>query len=56
MISELIQNAKGRIARRRKYNKLVDEIHALSNRDLIDMGAERSEMLHQAYQYIYGRS
>ena len=55
MIGELIQNAKGRIAKRRKYNRLVDEIQALTYRDLIDMGANRSEMLHQAYLYIYGR-
>jgi hypothetical protein len=54
MISELLRNAKGRIAKRRNYNRLVDEIHALTNRDLADMGADRSEMLHQAHQYFYG--
>jgi hypothetical protein len=55
MISELLRNAKGRIAKRRNYYRLVDEIHALTHRDLVDMGADRSEMLHQAYQHVYGR-
>jgi hypothetical protein len=55
MISELLRNAKGRIAKRRRYNRLVEEIQGLTNRDLIDMGADRSEMLHQVYQHVYGR-
>jgi uncharacterized protein YjiS (DUF1127 family) len=55
MISEFLRNARGRIAKRRNYNRLVDEIQALTNRDLVDMGADRSEMLHQTYQHFYGR-
>ncbi len=55
MISGLIHHARNRLARRMKYNQLVDEIQALSQRDLADMGADRGEMLRQAYHDIYGR-
>ena len=55
MISGLITHARDRLARRMKYNRLVDEIQALSQRDLADMGADRGDMLRQAYRDIYGR-
>ncbi|MET0596621.1 MAG: hypothetical protein ABWZ57_02005 [Mesorhizobium sp.] len=55
MISGLITHARNRLARRMKYNRLVDEIQALSQRDLADMGADRGDMLRQAYRDIYGR-
>ena len=55
MISDLITHARSRIAKRAKYNRLVDEIQALTHRDLADMGADRGEMLRQAYRDVYGR-
>ena len=51
----LYNNARGRIAKRRRYNRLVEEIQGLTQRDLVDMGADRSEMLRHAYRDIYGK-
>jgi len=47
--------AKARIERRRQYARLVGEIKDLTQRELADMGADRSEMLRQVYDRIYGR-
>ncbi len=54
MITSFITNAKSRIAKRRRYNSLVAEIQSLTPRDLADISANRSEMLHHAYQEVYG--
>lgn len=50
----LIAYAQDRIAKRRQYNRLANEIENLSARDLADMRADRGEMLRQVYKQIYG--
>lgn len=55
MITSLLNRARNRLAKRMQYNRIVDEIQALSQRDLVDMGADRADMLRRAYQDIYGR-
>jgi hypothetical protein len=54
MITALLNHAKGRFAKRMQYNRIVDEIQALTQRDLVDMGADRTDMLRRAYQDFYG--
>ena len=54
MIQNLITYAQDRIAKRRQYNRLANEIAGLSQRDLADFRADRGEMLRHAYQKIYG--
>jgi len=55
MLSDLISNAKSHFAKRSRYNRIVSEIQALSQRDLADMGADRGDMLRQAYRDTFGR-
>ena len=55
MIVSLLNHARNRLAKRIQYNRIVDEIQALTQRDLADMGADRTDMLRRAYQDIYGR-
>ena len=55
MFSNLVRHAKSRIDKRVRYNRLVSEIEGLTHRDLVDMGADRGEMLRQAYLHIYGK-
>ena len=54
MFDTLVSRARDSIARRRRYNQLVNEINGLSERDLADMRASRSEMLYQVRRQIYG--
>lgn len=54
IIQNLIANAQNRIAKRRRFNRLANEIAGLSQRDLADLRADRDEMLRHAYQSIYG--
>jgi ribosomal protein S7 len=54
VIQNLISYAQDRIAKRRQYNRLADEIASLSSRDLADLRADRGEMLRHAYKKIYG--
>ena len=53
--SNLVKHAKNRIDKRLRYNRLVAEIEGLTNRDLIDIGGDRGEMLRHAYLDVYGR-
>jgi uncharacterized protein YjiS (DUF1127 family) len=55
MIYEFITNARQSLDKRRRYNRLVNEIYALSDRDLADIRGNRSDMLHHAYREVYGR-
>ena len=55
MIASMINNARSRLAKRSRYNQLVEEIQSLTQRDLADMGADRGEMLRHAYRDIYGK-
>ncbi len=50
----LVSRARDSIAKRRRYNQLVNEIQSLSDRDLADFRASRSEMLYQVHRQIYG--
>jgi len=54
MIQNLISYAQDRVAKRRQYNRLANEIAGLSQRDLADLRADRGEMLRHAYQKVYG--
>jgi len=55
MFSNLVKQAKSRIEKRARYNRLVAEIEGLTNRDLVDIGGDRSEMLRHAYRDVYGK-
>ncbi|WP_195163845.1 hypothetical protein [Mesorhizobium sp. NBSH29] len=55
IFTELLNSARSRFAKRMQYNRVVGEIELLTQRDLADMGADRSDMLRRAYQDIYGR-
>jgi len=55
MFSNLVKHAKSRIDKRLRYNRLVAEIESLTNRDLVDIGGDRTEMLRHAYRDVYGR-
>jgi hypothetical protein len=52
---DIVSRARAHIAKRRHYNRLAAEIEGLSPRDLADLRADRSEMLHHAYQAVYGK-
>ena len=53
-ISELIGRARTSVDKRRRYHRLVNEIEAMTNRDIADFGGDRGQMLHDAYRTIYG--
>lgn len=53
-LDSLIARARNGIARRNDYNRIVDEINNLTDRDLADMRASRSEMLYQVRQQFFG--
>ncbi len=46
----MIEDAKSRFARRRIYRQTVNELSALSNRDLADLGLHRSMIRRLAKQ------
>lgn len=54
VFSNIVSRAQDRLAKRARYRRLVAEIESLSNRDLVDLRADRSEMLYQAYRSVYG--
>ena len=54
ILSNLVAKTQSHLAKRRQYNRLVAEIESLSPRDLSDLRADRSEMLHHAYRRVYG--
>jgi uncharacterized protein YjiS (DUF1127 family) len=55
IFASLLNHARSRLAKRMQYNRIVDEIQALTQRDLADMGADRTDMLRRAYHDFYGR-
>ncbi len=55
IFSDLINRARNRIEKRRRYIRMVEEIQGLSHRDLADIRGNRDEMLRHAYLDIYGR-
>ena len=54
IFQNLVAHAQDRIAKRRHYNRLANEIASLSQRDLADLRADRGEMLRHAYKTVYG--
>lgn len=54
ILENFIARTRDGIAKRRRYNQLVSEINSLSERDLADMRASRSEMLYQVRQQFFG--
>lgn len=54
IFSDILDNARQRLDKRRRYHRLVDEIESMSVRDLTDLRADRGDMLRAAYRQIYG--
>lgn len=50
----LIAHIKDRLAKRAEFRRLVAEINTLSDRDLLDLRADRMEMIRYARQQAYG--
>lgn len=44
------------LAKRREYKRLVSDIQNLTQRDLVDIRGDRSDMLHAAYRQVYGQA
>ena len=42
------------IARRARYQRMIDEIRSLTDRDLADFNGNRDDMLRAAYEAVYG--
>ena len=55
MFSNLINGTRDRVAKRRRYNQLVNEIMGMTSRDLADINGNRTDMLRNAYNEVYGR-
>ncbi|MBE7184402.1 MAG: hypothetical protein INR68_08365 [Methylobacterium mesophilicum] len=54
IVSRLIAGAQNRMEKRRRYNRLVNEIVGMSSRDISDLRADRGQMLRDAYREVYG--
>jgi hypothetical protein len=54
IFASVIAQIKGRLARQAEFRRVIGEINALSNADLVDIRADRAEMIHHAYLEIYG--
>lgn len=54
MFDTFVSNAQSRLDKRRRYNRAVNEIMSLSDRDIADMRGDRSQMLHDVKREIYG--
>ena len=52
--AHLLDTAAVRHAQRRVYRKTLNELSALSNRELADLGLSRSELRHVAWQSSQG--
>ena len=55
MFSTLINSTRNHMAKRRRYNQLVNEIMGMTARDLADINGNRTDMLADAHREIYGR-
>lgn len=51
----LTQNFRAAMARRRVYNETINELAALSDRDLSDLGIARASISDVAHQAAYGK-
>ena len=54
MFNNLVSRAQNHLDKRRRYNRAVTEIMSLSDRDVYDMRADRSQMLHEVKREIFG--
>ncbi len=54
IVSRLLEGAQERLEKRRRYNRLVNEIMSMSNRDVADIRADRADMLRGVYTEVYG--
>jgi hypothetical protein len=54
MILDLVSRARDGLAKRKRYNQLVNEIQSLTDRDLADIRGNRTDMLRAARKQIYG--
>ena len=54
MISSLVSRLRQHIDMHRRYRKAIAEISALSQADLIDMGAFQIDLYRSARKEIYG--
>jgi hypothetical protein len=54
IFSNLFAQLKTRLSKRAEFHRLIEDINSLSTNDLIDMRANRAEMVHQAYLQVYG--
>ncbi len=54
MFTALFDTLKDRIAKRRRYRKIIAEIAALTQDDLLDMGAFQIDLYRAAREEIYG--
>ncbi|WP_413991870.1 hypothetical protein ACMDCR_07190 [Labrys okinawensis] len=54
IFASLIAHLKDRMAKRAEFRRLVAEINSLSNGDLVDLRADRSDMIRYAHQQVYG--
>lgn len=54
IFNSLFKDARTHLAKRKRYNQLVDEINGLSDRDLADINGNRAEMLYQARREVFG--
>lgn len=52
---DIVSRARNVIAKRNRYNRMVQEIRGLTDRDLADFNGNRSDMLREAYLEVYGR-
>ncbi len=53
-MSGIIAQIRDRLAKRAEFRRLVADINSLSVEELVDMRANRAEMIHRAYLKIYG--
>ena len=52
---DIVSRARKAIAKRNRYNRMVEEINSLTQRDLADFNGDRTEMLRAVYTDVYGR-
>lgn len=55
LFAGIIAELRNRLAKRREYRRLVDEILSLSDRDIADLRGDRQEMLFNVRREVYGR-
>lgn len=55
MFTRLIAIAQDRLDKGRRYRRLIAEIDAMSNADLIELGAFQSDLHKAAHRQVYGR-